>query len=109
MNTNCKSCDKPDCPHKRARELFDAYPLILAVESNPEWIAILNAMYAAERVCDSNTVNWRDRCLAAESRIKGCAAALAEIERVHPDCLDDYSKGFRHGCQDMIAILYGEP
>jgi hypothetical protein len=58
---------------------------------------------------DTHAVDWRARCLAAEARIKGCAAALAEIERAHPDSLDDYSKGFRHGCQDMIAILYGEP
>ena len=76
MNTNCKNCDKPDCPHKASREVFDVYPMHLAVDSNSEWIAILNAMYAAERVCDSNTVNWRDRCLAAEAELLALREAL---------------------------------
>lgn len=102
----CHICNRPDCDVEAARM---AYHGLSGDPTSSDWPAIESRWNDALRDCHRNRVNWRTRCLAAEARIKGCAAALAEIERAHPDSLDDYSKGFRHGCQDMIAILYGEP
>ena len=108
MNTNCPKCDRPECEVLPLQQAVQAY--LMAPEDDPQVAADLDSrVYGATHACRLARVDWRARCLAAEARIKGCAAALAEIERAHPDSLDDYSKGFRHGCQDMIAILYGEP
>ncbi len=104
----CEHCDRPDCPRDAAVEAASA-AYVAVPFSKPEMSRAYHACNAAIADCTAHTVDWRERALAAEARIKDCAAALAEIERSHPDDLDDYSKGFRHGCQDMIAILYGPP
>ena len=109
-NANCLNCDRPECQHatRTAEQAFDA-----ARSSRPfdaKQMRMDEAeLYKVKTACNANAVDWRARALAAEARIRECAASLADIEREDPDSLDDYHKGFRHGCQDMIAILCGEP
>ena len=62
-------------------------------------------------VCERNKVNWRARALLTEKRIKEVVKCVAQLECCPPaldSALDDYEKGFRHGCQEMLIILYGE-
>jgi len=90
MNTNCTRCDKPNCPYRAARDAFDSYPRNRAVDGNPEWEAITETMWYASGVCESNKVNWRDRCLAAE-------AELAKLRAYMPKWRRDSAGGFTLG------------
>ena len=122
-NTNCTDCDKPDCPRREARDVFDAYPSDKAVDGNPEWEAITDAMWAANAVCERNTVNWRARALTAEARADAAEARIAlatfiantQAESLTTQSTEGnkaryiYLEGFADAGKETLEALGGKP
>lgn len=124
----CSNCHDPDCKVEVAESTERiTYAWLQAKgskEAGERWKSASEALEQAQSDCaHRRRINWRARALtaearadAAEARIKNCAAALAAIEPADTDSFYQYeavpaawTEGYRHGCQEMIAILYGEP
>jgi hypothetical protein len=60
MNTNCERCDRPECERDSRKAAM------LAHDAPGD---SLRAFADAAAICAVYTVNWRDRCLAAEAEL----------------------------------------
>ena len=62
---NCKNCDRKDCKRDAAHLALHTYN---GVVGSVLWQDLYTATCDALRDCESNSVDWRARCLAAEAK-----------------------------------------